>query len=99
MRNENGLSGVLAGVFILVIAIIAVVSIIYLTNIFDTHYNSVNKDPLNNTGILSNGTESYSLVKETNTTLIDNTAVVIFIALLIAIILLLLAVKLVLSNE
>jgi hypothetical protein len=90
--NENGASGVVAGVMIFVIIVVGALGFLMITDAFETQYTSASADPLNSTGIYLNNTTPYQGVHTITKGVTDNIPVAIFLALLLAIILVVLAV-------
>lgn len=72
MRNDDGYSGVVMGVFILVIIAVGAVGFIMISNEYNIQYNNVISDPLNNTGIMVNNTTGYEATKLITTSASDN---------------------------
>ena len=87
MKNDNGYSGVVMGVFILVIVVVGAVSFLMISNEFNIQYDNVIKDPTNNTGIMVNNTSGYEAVKIITTSTSDNLSGAIFLAIVLLLIL------------
>jgi hypothetical protein len=84
MRNDIAASGIVAGIFIFVIIIVAALSFLMLTNSFETQYTTASLDPINNSGVLGNGTPEYQSVHTISDAINNNIPVAIFLAFLLA---------------
>jgi hypothetical protein len=87
MRNENGYSGVVMGVFILVCVVVGIVGFFMITNEFNIQYGNAIKDPVNNTGILLNNTSAYEGAKTMSTAASDNAWLFILLAFVLVLLL------------
>jgi len=87
MKNDSGYSGVVMGVFILVIVIVGAISFLMITNEFNIQYGNAIKDPTNNSGILLNNTSAYEATKIMSTAASDNVWLFILLAIVLVLIL------------
>lgn len=90
--NDNGATGVVAGIMIFVIIVVGALGFLMITDAFETQYASASADPVNSSGIYLNNTTPYTGVHVVTKGITDNIPVAIFLALLLAIILVVLTV-------
>jgi hypothetical protein len=89
MRNDNGYSGVVMGVFILIIVAVGAMSFLMITEQFNIQYDNVINDPINNTGIMVNNTSGYEAAKVMSEAMSDNLFIGIILAMLLLVIIIL----------
>ena len=90
--NENAASSVVAGLMIFIIIVVGILSFLMISSSFDKQYNQSVSDPVNSTGILTNGSGSYESVKGIMKSASDSAPAAIFLALLLTIIIIMLTV-------
>jgi hypothetical protein len=84
-KNDEGISGVIAGFMIFVIVIVGAISFLMLTDSFNKQYDDASSDPVNNTGIYLKNSTPYESTKIITTSITDNIPVGIFLAFLLAV--------------
>jgi len=98
-NNDEGISGVIAGIMIFIIVVIGAMGFLMITDAFHTQYQEAANDPINSTGIYLNNTTPYIGAESITRGMRDNIPSSILLAFVIVVIIIVLIIWSILKQE
>lgn len=98
-NNDDGISGIIAGIMIFVIVVIGAMGFLMITDAFHTQYQEAANDPINSTGIFLNNTTPYIGAEVITRGMTDNIPSSILLAFAIVVIIMVFVIMSILKQE